>query len=133
MQPPALTSMVTGVSGFHYSSESQERPGGAHEGSRLGWMQFQIGAEALVRRYRGDAEGLAEAMADFGSTTARVGSGEPLEVPPLRRLQDLPGSMMGDVVEAMSRPLDAPLYQRPWPSDTYERVRADSFHVGGWY
>lgn len=41
--------------------------------------------------------------------------------------------MMEPVVTAMSKPLDAPLYRRPWPDDTYERVRADTFHIGGWY
>jgi len=133
MQPPALKSMVTGVSRFHYSSEAQERPGGAHEGSRLGWMQFQIGADALMRRYRHDPEALARAMAEFGRTTARLASGELFEMLPLRELAGLPGGMMGDVIAAMSRPLDAPLYRRPWPSDTYDRVRADTFHIGGWY
>src|SRR4051794_11969854 len=133
MAPPALKSMVTGVSRFHYSTEAQERPGGAHEGSRLGWMQFQIGADALARRFRGDPEGLARAMAEFGPTTARLASGELLETLPLRRLADLPGSAMGDVIDAMSRPLDAPLYRRPWPADTYDRVNADTFHIGGWY
>ena len=33
----------------------------------------------------------------------------------------------------MSSPLDTPLYRRPWPDDTYERVHADTFHIGGWY
>src|SRR4051794_25215802 len=133
MAPPALKSMVTGVSRFHYSTEAQERPGGAHEGSRLGWVQFQIGADALARRFRGDPEGLARAMAEFGPTTARLASGELLETLPLRRLADLPGSAMGDVIAAMSRPLDAPLYRPPWPADTYDRVNADTFHIGGWY
>jgi putative CocE/NonD family hydrolase len=35
MGPPALKSMVSGVSRFHYSTEAQDRPGGAHEGARL--------------------------------------------------------------------------------------------------
>ncbi|MGK5112233.1 CocE/NonD family hydrolase [Geodermatophilus sp. CPCC 205506] len=133
MEPPALRSMVTGVSRFHYSTEAQERPGGAHEGSRLGWMQFLIGADILARRHRGDPEGLARAMAEFGRTTARLASGELFRLLPLHQLAALPGSMMGDVIAAMSRPLDAALHRRPWPTDTYERVHADTFHVGGWY
>lgn len=133
MRPPALRSMVTGVSRFHYSTEAQERPGGAHEGARLGWRQFQIGADLLVRRHRGDPDGLARAMAGFAATTARLASGQLLAHLPLRELADLPGSMMGDVIAAMRRPLDAPLYQRPWPADTYARVQADTFHIGGWY
>jgi putative CocE/NonD family hydrolase len=133
MEPPALKSMVTGVSRFHYAIEAQERPGGAHEGSRLGWPQFQIGADALLRRHRADPVKLARAMAEFGVTTARLASGELLDLLPLRQIADLPGSMMGSVVAAMSGPLDAPLYRRPWPADTYERVHADTFHIGGWY
>lgn len=132
-QPPALKSMVSGVSRSHYSIEAQDRPGGAQEGSRLGWMQFQIGADLLARRHRGDHEGLARALAALGEVNARLASGELLEVLPLRQLADLPGSMMGSVVAAMGKPLDAPLYRRPWPDDTYERVRADTFHIGGWY
>ncbi len=132
-EPPALMSMITGVSRFHYSTEAQERPGGAHEGGRLGWLQFQIGADALLRRYRGDPEGLAAAMTEYGATTARLASGELLELLPLRQLAKLPGSMMGSVIDAMSAPLDAPLYRTPWPVDTYERVHADTFHIGGWY
>ncbi len=41
--------------------------------------------------------------------------------------------MMGPVVAAMANRPDAPLYRRPWPNDIYERVRADTFHIGGWY
>jgi putative CocE/NonD family hydrolase len=132
-QPPALKSIVTGVSRFHYSVEAQERPGGAHEGARLGWMQFLIGADRLARRHRGDPDGLARALAELGGTSARLASGELFEVLPLRRLADLPGSMMGTVLRAMGDPLDAPLYRRPWPDDIYERVHADTFHIGGWY
>jgi putative CocE/NonD family hydrolase len=133
MEPPSLTSMVTGVSRFHYSTEAQERPGGAHEGGRLGWLQFQIGTDALLRRHRVDPDALARAMAEFSATTARLASGELLDVLPLRQLAGLPGSMMGSVIDAMSAPLDTPLYRRPWPADTYERVHADTFHIGGWY
>jgi uncharacterized protein len=133
MQPPALHSMITGVSRFHHSIEAQDRPGGAHEGARLGWRQFLIGADQLARRHRDDPAGLARASAAFGATSARLASGELLAHLPLRELADLPGSAMGDVVAAMRRPPDAPLYQRPWPTDTYERVHADTFHIGGWY
>jgi uncharacterized protein len=133
MEPPALKSLVAGVSRFHYSTEAQERPGGAHEGGRLGWLQFQIGTDALLRRHRTDPDKLARAMAQFGATTARLASGELLDVLPLRQLAGLPGSMMGPVIDAMSAPLDAPLYRRPWPTDTYDRVHADTFHIGGWY
>jgi len=131
--PPALRSIVTGVSRFHYSTEAQERPGGAHEGARLGWMQLLIGGDLLQRRHRGDPEALARALAEWGAASGRLASGELFDVLPLRRLADLPGSMMGSVVAAMGHPLDAPLYRRPWPEDTYERVRADTFHIGGWY
>ena len=95
MEPPALQSMIAGVSRFHYLTEAQERPGGAHEGSRLGWLQFQIGADLLLRRHGTDAQKLACAMADFGATTARLASGELLDLLPLRQLADLPGSLMG--------------------------------------
>ena len=132
-QPPALKSIVTGVSRFHYSIEAEERPGGAHEGSRLGWLQLLIGADLLARRHRGDAAGLARALAESGETSARLASGELFEVLPLRRLAELPGSMMGAAVAAMGNPLDAPLYGRPWPDDIYERVGADTFHIGGWF
>lgn len=133
MQPPALKSMVSGVSRWHHSIEAEERPGGALGGSRLGWLQFQIGPDAVLRRDRGDPEALARAMADFGETTTRLASGELLGELPLRRLADLPGSLMGDAIAAMERPLDAPLYRRAWPADSYERIRADTFHIGGWY
>jgi uncharacterized protein len=132
-QPPALRSIATGVSKFHNSVEAQERRGGAHEGDRVGWLQFQIGADALARRHHGDPDGLARAMAEYGATTARLASGELLEVLPLRKLADLPGSMTGSALAAMGRPLDAPLSQRPWPADMYELVHADTFHIGGWY
>jgi putative CocE/NonD family hydrolase len=133
MQPPALKSMVTGVSKVHHVIEAEERPGGAHEGSRLGWRQFQIGADALARRHRGNPDALARAMAEYADTSGRLASGELLSAVPLRRLADLAGSMMGDVIAAMDQPLDAPLYQRPWPADMYERVQADTFQIGGWY
>jgi putative CocE/NonD family hydrolase len=133
MQPPALRSIVTGVSKFHDNIEAEERRGGAHEGDRLGWLQFQIGADRLARRHRGDQEGLARAMAEYGGTTAKLASGELYGVLPLRTIAELPGSMIGSALAAMGRPLDAPLSRRPWPSDLYERVQADSFHIGGWY
>jgi hypothetical protein len=41
--------------------------------------------------------------------------------------------MMGEVIAAMDRPPDAALNRRPWPADTYEVIRADTFHIGGWY
>jgi putative CocE/NonD family hydrolase len=131
--PPALKSMASGVSRFHYSIEAQDRPGGAHECARLGWIQLLIGADQLARQHRGDPEGLTRALAAFGETSARLTSGALVELLPLRQLADLPGSMMGSVVAAMGNPPDAPLYRRPWPDDIYERVRADTFHIGGWY
>jgi uncharacterized protein len=131
--PPALRSMVLGVSKFHYNLEAQERPGGAHEGSRLGWYQFQIGAEALRRRWIDDPARAAEEQRLLAETTARLASGELFDLLPLRQLGDLPGSVLGEVIAAMDRPPDAPLNRRPWPSDTYDVVRADTFHIGGWY
>ena len=133
MEPPALKSMIAGVSRFHHVTEAQERPGGANEGSRLGWLQFQIGADLLLRRHRTEPQELACAMAEFGATTARLASGELLDLLPLRQLADLPGSLMAPVIAAMGGPLDTPLYRRPWPDNTYERVHADTFHIGGWY
>jgi putative CocE/NonD family hydrolase len=133
MQPPALRSMVTGVSKFHDNTEAEERRGGAHEGDRLGWLQFQIGPDLLARRHRGDPAALARAMAEYGETTAKLASGELYGVLPLRVLGDLPGGMIGTALAAMGRPLDAPLYRRPWPPDLYSRIQADTFHIGGWY
>jgi uncharacterized protein len=133
MRPPALKSIVTGVSKSHHVIEAEERPGGAHEGSRLGWRQFQVGADELLRRYRGDPDALARAMADYADTSSRLASGELLCTLPLRRLADLPGSVMGDVITTMDQPLDAALFQRPWPADMYQRVQADTFQIGGWY
>jgi hypothetical protein len=72
-------------------------------------------------------------MADFAETTTRLASGELLQELPLRKFADLPGSSMGDAIAALDRAPDAPLYRRAWPADTYERVRADTFHIGGWY
>jgi uncharacterized protein len=40
---------------------------------------------------------------------------------------------MGEVIAAMDRPPGAPLSRRPWPADTYDLVRTDTFHIGGWY
>ena len=124
---------MLGVSKFHYNLEAQERPGGAHEGSRLGWYQFQIGAEALRRRWVDDPARAAEEQRLLAETTARLASGELFDLLPLRQLGDLPGSVMGEVIAAMDRPPDAPLNRRPWPADTYELVSADTFHIGGWY
>ena len=131
--PPALHSMVIGVSKFHYNVDAQERPGGAHEGSRLGWYQFQVGAEALRRRFLDDPDGAAEEQRLLAETTAQLASGELFDLLPLRQLGDLPGSTMGEVIAAMDQPPDAPLNRRPWPADMYEVVRADTFHIGGWY
>ena len=131
--PPALQSMVLGVSKFHHNLEAQERPGGAHEGSRLGWYQVQIGADALRRHWVDDPAGAAEEQRLLAETTAQLASGELFDLLPLRQLGDLPGSMMGEVIAAMDRPPDAPLNRRLWPADMYEAVRADTFHIGGWY
>jgi putative CocE/NonD family hydrolase len=125
--------MVLGVSKFHHNLEAQERPGGAHEGSRLGWYQVQIGADALRRHWVDDPAGAAEEQRLLAETTAQLASGELFDLLPLRQLGDLPGSMMGEVIAAMDRPPDAPLNRRPWPADMYEAVRADTFHIGGWY
>jgi putative CocE/NonD family hydrolase len=133
MQPPALRSIVTGVSRFHASTEAHERRGGAHEGDRLGWLQNLIGPDLLARRHRGDPAALARAMAEYGAATARLASGELFATLPLRRLADLPGGMMAEAIAGMRRPLDAPRYRRPWPPDPYARVHADTFHIGGWY
>ena len=140
-QPPALHSMFSGVSKSHHAFEGEERPGGAHEGSRLGWRQVQIGAEEVRRRYVSDPAGLNEALAQYAQTTARLVSGELTDQLPLRRLRDLPGGMMAPVIDAMDQPAHAPLDQRAgdrvrqrgeWPAD-YSRITTDTFHLGGWY
>jgi putative CocE/NonD family hydrolase len=131
--PPALHSMALGVSKFHYNVEAQERPGGTHEGSRLGWYQFQVGAEALRRRFLNNPARAAEEQRLLAETTAQLASGELFDLLPLRQLGDLPGSTMGEVIAAMDQPPDAPLSRRPWPADTYDLVQVDTFHIGGWY
>ena len=109
-QPPALRSIVTGVSRFHASTEAHERRGGAHEGDRLGWLQNLIGPDLLARRHRGDPAALARAMAEYGAATARLASGELFATLPLRRLADLPGGMMAEVDRGRcAGPLDAPI------------------------
>jgi uncharacterized protein len=107
--------------------------GGSPRGSRLGWYQVQIGADALRRRFLDSPARAAEEQRLLAETTARLASGELFDLLPLRQLGDLPGSMMGEVIAAMDRPPDAALNRRPWPADTYEVVRADTFHIGGWY
>src|SRR4051794_28846233 len=131
--PPALRSMAVGVSKFHFSTEAQERPGGAHEGSRLGWRQFQIGAEEMLRRFQDDPATRSAAMSDYAGVCVRMSTGELLEALPLTLLATLPGSTMAAVIEAMNAPFDSPLYAKPWPADMYDRVHADTFHIGGWY
>ena len=130
--PPALHSMVPGVSKFHHNTEAEERPGGVLAADRLAWYQVQIGPEEL-RRGIDDASRATEAQRLLAVTTARLSSGELFGLLPLRQLGELPGSMMGRVIAAMKRPPDAPLIRRPWPVDTYDAVQADTFHVGGWY
>ena len=110
MEPPALQEHDCRGVALPLLLEAQERPGGAHEGSRLGWLQFQIGADLLLRRH-GPTPRLGPPMAEFGATTARLASGELLDLLPLRQLAELPGSLMGAVIAAMGSPLDTPLYR----------------------
>ncbi len=131
--PPALHSMVAGVSKVHHDREGQEWPGGALDADRLAWHQIQIGPEALRRRWAGDPARAAEEQRQLAETTARLTRGELFDLRPLRALAELPGSWMADPIAAMDRPPDAPLNRTSWPADAYDLIAADTFHIGGWY
>ena len=121
-------SVIAGVSRFHYLTEAQERPAGRTRVAP-GWRQVQIGAERPnASACLGSCGSPTEAMARTHDRPAR--SGELMTCSRSADCADLPGGEgAGD--RRHEQPSRRPLYRRPWPDDTYERIHADTFHLGG--
>jgi uncharacterized protein len=132
-RPPALRSIVPGVSAAHTWINGGQMRGGVHElGTRYGWVNSNILADLLVRRYRGDPAALRRAMDRFAADAAAASTGDLLDTLPLTRLTD-PGSPAAPLMEWLRKPVTDPEWQRLNLEGRYGQLQVPVFHVGGWY
>src|SRR5690242_11239542 len=103
--PPALRSIVPGVSAAHTWINGGQIRGGVHElGTRYGWVNSNILADLLVRRHRGDPAQLRRAMDRFASDAAAASTGNLLDALPLTALTD-PESPAAPLMEWLGKPV----------------------------
>ncbi|MGY0064103.1 CocE/NonD family hydrolase [Streptomyces sp. LZ34] len=105
--PPGLLSLVPGVCAGHTTLDGTGLRGGAREfGSRLSWVLGTVGGL--------DEEGVCAA---YDALPLTAGADGPL----------------AEVLDELRWPLDDPRRERHSLIGRYDRVRAASFHIGGWF
>jgi putative CocE/NonD family hydrolase len=132
-RPPALRSIVPGVSAAHSWTNGGQIRGGVHEvGTRYGWVHTNILPDLLLRRHRGDPAALRRVMDRYATDLAAASTGGLLDTLPLTALTD-PGSPAAPLMEWLGKPVTDPEWQRLNLDGRYGELRVPVFHIGGWY
>ena len=132
-RPPALRSIVPGVSASHSWTNGGQIRGGVHElGTRYGWVNSNILVDLLVRRHRDDPAALQRAMNRFAADAAAASTGGLLDTLPLSGLTDT-DSPAAPLMEWLRKPVTDPEWQRLNLEGRYAELRVPVFHIGGWY
>jgi predicted acyl esterase len=130
--PPALRSIVPGVSAAHSWINGGQMHGGVHElGTRHGWVNSNILADMLMRRHRSDPAALERAMDRFAADAAAASTGTLLDTLPLAGLTE-PDSPAAPLMEWLRKPVTDPEWQRLNLEGRYSRLQVPTFHIGGW-
>jgi uncharacterized protein len=131
--PPALRSIVPGVSAAHSWINGGQMRGGVHElGTRYGWVNSNILADLLVRRHRGDPAALQRAMDRYAADMAAASTGTLLDTLPLTGLTE-PDSPATPLMEWLGKPVTDPEWQQLNLEGRYGQLQVPVFHIGGWY
>jgi uncharacterized protein len=132
-RPPALRSIVPGVSAAHSWINGGQIRGGVHElGTRYGWVHTNILPDLLARRHRDDPAALQRAMERYAADVAAASTGGLLDTLPLTELTD-PDSPAAPLMVWLRKPVTDPEWRGLNLEGRYQALEVPAFHIGGWY
>src|SRR5437762_426992 len=130
MQPPSLTGLAPGITWGNYLNGTFFRGGARELGTAHYWTQAAIAPNVVARRYGADVRQLMERLREVVAVIDDLPHG--YDVLPLSELPDPAGAARAHR-EWLAASLDDPLWRRLNIEGRYDRVRAPTLHIGGWY
>ncbi len=132
MRPPALKSMVPGITWGDHLNGVQMRGGAQELGLMQYWAQATLAPEALFRRYRGDPGQLEKKLPSLVGSIDTLLAGGGYDTLPLTELPD-PDDLTPFVRGGLTRGVEDETWEYLSIDGRYDRVDVPTFHVGGWY
>ena len=129
-QPPALKSLVPGITYGNYLNGAQFRGGVRELGLRFYWSEAILAPDTLVRRYRESPEELRKQLPALVGVIDRIP--EEYDTLPLEDLPD-PGGAVPYMFSALDYNVDAGVWNYLNIDGRYDKVEVPTFHIGGWY
>ena len=132
MQPPALASMVPGITWGNHLNGVQMRGGAQELGLMHYWAQTSLALNILFRKYREDPEQLENKLPSTVGSIDTLLAGGGYDVLPLTDLPD-PDDLVPFVRGGFARGVDDKTWDYLNVDGKYDRVQAPTLHIGGWY
>jgi putative CocE/NonD family hydrolase len=132
MQPPALKSMVPGITWGNHLNGVQMRGGVQELGLMHYWAQTALALNLLFRRHAGDPERIGEELPGLVGTIDTILAGGGYDVLPLTDLANQ-DELMPFVRGGFERGVDDESWDYLNIEGKYENVAVPTFHIGGWY
>ncbi len=132
MQPPALASMVPGITWGNHLNGVNMRGGAQEVGLNQSWAQTGLALNVLFRKYRDDPEQLGKELPSLVGSIDTLLAGVGFDVLPLTNLPD-PDDLVPFARGGFARPVNDETWNYLNTDGKYDRVQAPTFHIGGWY
>jgi len=132
MQPPALESLVPGITWGNHLNGVQMRGGAQELGLMQYWSATGLALNALFRKYAGDPETIGEKLPEVIRTIDEILSGGGYDTLPLSELPN-PDGLMSFVQGGFERGVDDEGWNYLNIDGKYDKVDTPAFHIGGWY
>ena len=132
MRPPALKSMVPGITWGNHLNGVQMRGGVQELGLMQYWAQTALALNLLFRKYSGDPDRIGEKLPALIEVIDTILAGGGYDALPLTELPN-PDELVPFVRGGFERGVDDESWDYLSIEGKYENVEAPTFHIGGWY
>ena len=132
MQPPALKSLVPGITWGNHLNGVQMRGGVQELGLMQYWAATGLAPDALFHKYADAPENIGEKLPELIGVIDTLLAGDGYDTLPLQDLPN-PDGLMSFVKGGFGRGVDDESWDYLNIDGKYDRVNAPAFHLGGWY
>ncbi|MDQ4106309.1 MAG: CocE/NonD family hydrolase, partial [Actinomycetota bacterium] len=132
MQPPALASLVPGITWGNHLNGVQMRGGAQELGLMHYWAENALALGILFRRYRREPELLNQKLPPLVGLIDTLLAGGGYDTLPITDLPD-PDDLVPFVRGGFGRSVDDAGWEYLNIDGRYGLVEAPTFHIGGWY
>src|SRR5215207_5393598 len=132
MQPPSLKSMAPGQTWGNHLNGAQMRGGARELGLIQYWAQGALALGILFRKYRGESQKIGEKLPELVGSIDTLLAGGGYDALPLTQVPD-PDDLTPFARGGFARGADDESWEYLNIDGRYDRVEAQTFHIGGWY